>query len=457
MNHIINLILAFGLVLFVVSCGGDDKKDSTKEVAYVQYYNASPDSTKTYLSLKAKKYNALNFGEAMSRFAVPIGDNKLSITGNNAENKEVKFHEQDISLSNKENHLYILAGDYAKTDFIDIKYNRDKLDEENKKKENVDKKITKMQVLAAHVSSGTQKFGVYIGKKTDGFSSAKYFSEIAYKGITESEILTTGKYVIYLTEAGGNEPVFTTPEVNLSAKTVYKLLIRPAFGPSAKGVKLDIVGHSRSVTSLADINEKVQLRVYNGFEHNDKLQAKFNGKNNESHQQEVAKWGLSGFILTNFGDYDVTVSDAATGNVLLNNLLVTYNQSDSKSILLYPDSEDKLKATVLGHNLTPRSYQYQVQLLNLASETKGLEVYFVRANETVETAKFKVTKWNFTKNLKIWLPKDSYTVTVVKKGDNDTLNLLHRQVLTLKDNLDFTLVLTPDESQTWGYRLMAFQ
>ena len=151
MNHIINLILAFGLVLFVVSCGGDDKKDSTKEVAYVQYYNASPDSTKTYLSLKAKKYNALNFGEAMSRFAVPIGDNKLSITGNNAENKEVKFHEQDISLSNKENHLYILAGDYAKTDFIDIKYNRDKLDEENKKKENVDKKITKMQVLAAHV------------------------------------------------------------------------------------------------------------------------------------------------------------------------------------------------------------------------------------------------------------------------------------------------------------------
>ncbi|TRY11955.1 hypothetical protein [Shewanella hanedai] len=75
----------------------------------------------------------------------------------------------------------------------------------------------------------------------------------------------------------------------------------------------------------------------------------------------------------------------------------------------------------------------------------------------METAKFKVTKWDFTKNLKIWLPKDNYTVTVVKKGDNDTLNLLHRQALTLKDNLDYTLVLTPDESQTWGYRLMAFQ
>ncbi|MEC4726706.1 hypothetical protein HWQ46_14225 [Shewanella sp. D64] len=457
MKHIINIILALGLVLFVVSCGGDDKDKGEKKVAYIQYYNASPDSTKTYLSLKKKKYSSINFGQSTSRYAVAVGDNKLSVTGNNSENKEVKFHEQDINLYNKDNHLYILAGNYAKTDFIDIKYNRDKLDEENKKKVNVDKKIIKMQVLAAHVSSGSQKFGIYIGKKVDGFGSAKYLSEIAYKGMTESEILTTGKYVVYLTEAGGNEPVFTTTEIDFKAKTVYKLLIRPAFGPSATGVKLDVVGHARTVPSFADINEKVQLRVYNGFEKNDKVEAKFNGKKGELHQQEVAKWGLSSFILTNFGDYDVTVSDVSTGNVLLNNLLVTYNQSDSKSILLYPDSTDKLKATVVGHKLTPRSYQYQLQLLNLASETKGLEVYFVRENETVETAKFKITKWNFTKNLKIWLPKGSYTVTVVKKGDNDTLNLLHRQELTLKDNLDYTLVLTPDETQTWGYRLMAFQ
>ncbi|MFT5704190.1 MAG: hypothetical protein ACI8SK_000132 [Shewanella sp.] len=456
MKNIINLILAFGLVLFVVSCGGDDD-DNKKTVAYIQYYNSSPDSTVTYLSLKGKDYKAVNFGQSTSRYATVTGDNELSITGHNSENKKVKFHEQEISLSDKDNHLYILAGKYEKTDFIDIKYNREKLDEENKKKANVDKKITKMQVLAAHTSSGVQKFGVYIGKKDDGFSSAEYFSEIAYKGITESKILTTGKYVIYLTEAGGNEPVFTTPEVNLNAKTVYKLLIRPAFGPSTKGVKLDVVGHGSTVSSLADKNEKVQWRVYNGFEENDKVLAQFKGKSTETHEQEVAKWGLSRFILTNFGDYDVSVSDVATGDVLLNNLLVTYNQSDSKTILLYPDSSDKLKATVVGHNLTPRSYQYQLQLLNLASDTKGLEVYFVRSNETVETAKYKISQWNFTKNLKIRLPKDSYTVTVVKKGDNDTLNLLHRQALTLKDNLDYTLVLTPDESETWGYRLIAFQ
>ncbi|MCL1038689.1 DUF4397 domain-containing protein [Shewanella submarina] len=453
MKLTVNLILAMGVVLSVVGCSDSDKEEPKKQVAYVQYYNASPDSTSTNLVLKSKKYTSVNFGQAIQRFAVTTGSNEVSVTGKNAENKDVSFHKQDVTFAAGDNHLYVLAGDYAKTDFVDIKFTTDKLDKEN---DNEDKK-TYMQVLGAHVSKSTAKLGIYIGKKEDGFSSAKFLGQAEYKGVTESQILETGKYVVYLTKAGSNEPFYTTAEVNLNAKTVYKLLVRPGFGAATEGIKLDAVSGGKSVSSLPDINEKVQFRVYNGFEETDKVKAELKGKSGESHEVEVARWAISSFTPAKFGDYDVEISDAATGNTLLNNLLVTYNQSDSKSILLYPDAEDKLKATVIEHSLTPRSYQYSIQLLNLAAGTKGLEVYFVRGNETVETAKYKVTKWDFTKNLSITLPRDSYTVTVIKRENDNTLNLLHRQALQLKDNLDFTLVLTPDESQTWGYRLVAFQ
>ncbi|MGI2258653.1 hypothetical protein [Shewanella sp. GXUN23E] len=447
------LLLALGMVLTVAGCGSDSKDDSQEAVAYVQYYNGSPDSTSTYLSLEDKDYSALNFGQAMQRYSVSTGSNSLKVIGKNAENSEVEFHAQDINLAAGDNHLFILAGDYEQTDFIDIQFTTTALNEKNDN----DDKTSYMQVIGAHISKDSDDIGIYIGKKDDGFSGARYLGQIAYKDSTEPEILETGKYVVYLARAGSNEPFFTTAELSLNTKTVYKLVIRPAFGAATAGVKLDVLSGSKEVTSAPDIDEQVQFRVYNGVQQFDVLKAQIKGKSGDDHELQVGKWTISNFTPTRFGDYDVAVSDVASGEMLLNNLLVTYNQSDSKSILLYPDAEQQLRGTVISHNLTPRSYQYEVQLMNLAPGTTGLEVYFVRNDETVETADYKVTKWDFTENLKITLPRDSYTVTVVKRKDNDTLTLLHRQALQLRDNLDFTLVLTPDDTQTWGYRLQAFQ
>ncbi|WP_041417644.1 hypothetical protein [Shewanella woodyi] len=455
MKKIKNFTLLFFLSLCLISCGGSDNDESKPDVTYIQYYNASPDSTSTYLSLTKKKYSKVNFGYANSRVAVTTGSNKLTIVGTDAKNKEVKFHQKDIDFEAQSYHLFVLTGKYADSGFLDLKYSQDKLIKENE--ENKEKKITKMQVIAAHVSQGVQDFDIYVGKKEDGFSSAKYLGKLKYLGVSSPEILVNGKYVVYLAKAGGNEPIFTTKEIDLKLQTTYKLMIRPGFGQSKYGVKLDVVSSSKTVSSYPDINESVQFRVYDGFEHSAQLQVMLKGKDGEEKKQDVTRWQVSAFTPTKFGDYDVSVSDPVTGEQLLDNLLVTYNQSDSKTILFYPTKEKKLKASVIEHNLTPRSYEYQAKLVNLATDKNGLEVYFVRNNETVETAKHFIKKWNFLKTKSLTLPRDKYTVTLVEKKTDGTLNLLHRQTLELKDNLDYTLVLTPDASEQWGYRLTAFQ
>jgi hypothetical protein len=58
--------------------GGSDSEESRDDVAYVQFYNASPNSTSTSLVLDDYSYTAIDFVEQLS-LTLPEDDYEINI------------------------------------------------------------------------------------------------------------------------------------------------------------------------------------------------------------------------------------------------------------------------------------------------------------------------------------------------------------------------------------------
>ncbi|MCU7375819.1 hypothetical protein PEC18_34670 [Paucibacter sp. O1-1] len=84
------LISAVGTVMF--GCGSDSSDSSSSDVAYVQYYNASPNSTSTSLVLDDYSYTAIDFADAMPRYGYSTGSVDLEIEGQDEDGETVTIY-----------------------------------------------------------------------------------------------------------------------------------------------------------------------------------------------------------------------------------------------------------------------------------------------------------------------------------------------------------------------------
>lgn len=437
-----------------VACSSDDS-ESTSSGSYIQYYNGSPNSTSTALVLDAYAYSSVSFADSLPRYEYGTGMTELEITGFDAQGEELNIYQSTIELRDADNHLFMLVGDYSEPELVDIVYSRSEMDELNSDESG---DYNKMQVLIAHAAMGEPSFDLYLGKQGEGFSSAIMLDAISYKGHSDGLIFDTGEYVLYLTESGKAEPAFTTSVLELTDNTVYKFIIRNSFGPGMPKIIIDNVDSSGTPDPYVNIDANAEYRVFNGLNNTDTIDAELVSNQESQYLYELKQNQLTEFKDIGYNDYGVTITNSASNQVLANNLLITFNQDESKTIVVYEDELGEAKGMTITHDHRPRAFEHQISLANLVPEFEELMIYFVRSSETIESAEYKLTGVEFTELSSISLPSDDYEISVVFKDENDTLTLLYQSDLVQFNQAgNYTMVLNPDDTEPLGYRLTTFQ
>ncbi|MCL1057257.1 DUF4397 domain-containing protein [Shewanella gelidimarina] len=436
-----------------VGCSSDDESDSSNE-AYVQYYNASPNSTATALVLDGYQYTAVNYADAQPRYVYSTGSSEMEVIGTDELGEELSLYTSTLSLSNNDDHFFVLLGDYASTELLDIQYDRSEMDELNLDESD---DYSKMQILVTHAAIDEPTYDVYFGIDGEDFSAATMLDSLSYKGYSAELMYDTGEYVLYLAQAGESTPIYTTATLDLSANTVYKFVIRNSFGPGTPKLTIDAVDSTGTPTQYANIDANAEYRIFNALNSVDNIDITLASNLETQYLYDLAKHGLSDFKTIGYNDYGVTITSKDPSEVLANNLLVTFNQDESKSILVYQDALGGTKGMTLTHDHRPRAFTHQIDLANLVFDYEALTIYFVKSTETIESAEYKITGFEFTELESISIPSGEYEINVVFEDENDTLTLLYQSAPLVFDNAgNYTMVLNKDDSQPLGYRLTRF-
>ncbi|MCU7375818.1 hypothetical protein PEC18_34665 [Paucibacter sp. O1-1] len=166
-------------------------------------------------------------------------------------------------MDDDDNHLFVLHGDYTDPQLLDINYNREDMDDLNA---DDDYEYSKMQVLIANVATDEGTFDAYISLDTQDFDEAVMLGSVGYGTYSDSMVLDTEDYIVYLTEAGSTDVVYTTGSMDFTTETVYKLVIRNSFGAGDLKINIDSVDSTTTVDNYAALESTADYRIFNGFE-----------------------------------------------------------------------------------------------------------------------------------------------------------------------------------------------
>lgn len=430
------LALPLFSLIALAACGGSsgDKAEEGFTQGYVQFYNGSANSANSSLTVNDVAAGSATFGDASNMLSIDPGSYKYQLK--NATSSAL-IKEADITLNKGEKTLLLMAGDAANPSILTLTHKREeKFDDE-------------FRVFVANLSTNYDKVDLYTAAETDDFSKATLLESVSAKEITNTgKMLKRGKYKLFITTAGSKTPFFEAVAYNFQYTTSYVLVVRDKLGPMQQQVSLDIVGNSTSVEALEHRLAKGQVRIYNSLD-NQQGQIAINNLP----VADLVQDSLTDYIQLDKNDYSIAVLDE-NNQLLLNNVLLTINAGQSKSVLLFRDAEQKVGLVSFTEKNLPQVHEHEINVANLVPDFKNLHFYFVRQNETIESAKFHVKALDFKKYATLVLPKDFYSISLVHVADNGTISLLDKtETLQLEAGKNYILAAEPSAAAPSGFKI----
>lgn len=452
-----NKLKGFAVLTFaclgVTACGGSDNnkdEDTSKTDTYVQFYNASVGSTATALKIGDKTYESVNYADAMPRFTSTPGVSAVEVMGKDASNKDISLYKEDIDLKTAMDHFFVLHGDFASPSLLNINYSRTELD-----KQNAEADKSKMQLLIAHTAMDAPAYDAYIAKADQSFADAVMLGSVAYGEVSTPQILDTGDYKVYLAPAGTTNVSYTTASINFKTKVPYKLILRESFGASDAKISLDSVDSTTNVRNHVALESSVDFRVFNGLaEHN--VDVKVVSNKQEALFSNVAPFGVTAYQGAEFNDFGVSVFDHTSQAKLLDNVLITLNQDEIKTIFIYEQATEEgsqVKAMEMKQTQTPSPYSFKFDIVSFADKS-NLTLYFLKANDTIETAAYKISAVNPTAPQSLVVPKGEYSIKVIAVENGTKTVVYASEMMDFNNEDNVTMVLNKDASTSFGYNLV---
>lgn len=431
----------------LTACGGssDDGSDSFPD-AYIQFYNASPNSASTLLTVDGDDISSSSFGDTTALYSLEGGDYDVELNWEDADGQEVMISEQNMNLRSGYKTLLIMAGDFDSPDIVEFSFQRSELEDE-------------FYLYGMSGISDGGSYDLYIGDAGAPFSSANFISNINYlqteqltywDNVDDQFAFPTGDYVLFLTEPGSDQVLFESQEVSFSFASDYFISVRNTSGANTDNLVVDIILNSTNITAQQDITATAQFRVYNALNDGVPLDVTISDGVDEFSISSVGG-ELSEFTSVEFGDYQISAS-TSDGEFNFNDRLMTLNQGDSKTIVIFEDPDLGLTSLNMDDSTLPQSFQHQVAVANLLPEFNDVDIYFVRNDETIETAQYSVTGLDYADNRNVTVPNDYYSVVVVHEDNLGIESLLYRS-----DVIDFTIdavyiVTVEPDPETGAYR-----
>lgn len=322
---------------------------------------------------------------------------------------------------------------------------------------------------------------VYVSQSDETFNEATLITNASYHALSDNQKLDQGSYVFYLTEPGQTEVVFQSSAIDYYYSAQYVMVIRQNNGAGTSSYVIDKVSNSSTV-EYVDLNAEAEFRAYNAIGQNELLpqyhgqvSLHVNQHDDVSPIESLSYGQLSDAITIENGDYSVDLVTSDQQLPLLSNHLLSLPENANKTIFFYSDEEnvdddgdgnvdengdgivDEKELTI--HSLVVNSssresiYDHEMKLINLVDtdDFSAVTFYFVRADETIDTAFYQRTL-GFADSTDLTLKNNTYQVYVVAKYNSSDIILSNFELILDEGSVDQFVVVELDESAPTGYK-----
>ncbi|GAC16402.1 DUF4397 domain-containing protein [Aliiglaciecola lipolytica] len=443
---LLGVILASGLT---ACSSSDDNNTEFSSSGYIQFYNGSANSAVTTMrgTEETQVLASASYGDVTSMIQTETGNTEIEFYRTDSDDQEVILETRDIDLRNGEKTLVMLTGDFDTPTFNEYRFERKELEDH-------------FRLFAVSVVTDQSSYDLYMSDSGAPFSEANLlatvnyenFEEMTYWAPDEDEEFNEGTYTIYLTEPGSTDVIFESNTVSFQFATEYVLVIRNSSGAIQNGIEIDLVLNSSTVSNLDDVNASAQYRLYNSLDDHD-IEFTLEG-NEDTDPMQVNSNAKTDFQDIEFGDYRLSATSTSDSTLTFNNRLVTLNQGESKAILIYQGANDKLTSLSFDESTQPQVYDKQVVAANLVSDFVDVDLYFVRKDETIESAEYLISSIDFGEAKSVTLPSDFYELVAVFDDNEDTQILLDRtQLLGFDEQANYIITIEESLDSPTGYKI----
>jgi hypothetical protein len=133
---------------------------------------------------------------------------------------------------------------------------------------------------------------------------------------------------------------------------------------------------------------------------------------------------------------------------------VTLNQGESKAVILYRDAQGTLNSLSFKESNLPQVFDHQIQIVNLTPDFFDIYFYFVRQDETIESAEYLVAGLDYEESRSITLPSDFYELIAVFDDSNDTQVLLDRtELIGINEEVNYMITVEKTDDSGTGFKI----
>ena len=480
------LSVIFSLTLF--GCGSDGESNT----GYIQLYNLSSNSPGIYLTVddysdddfSEQTYSAISFTNISSRFAYDPQTYDIELAWQSEYDSSYdleNIYENELQVNSDTVEFIVIAEDIKEPKVL--VYEIPVRDDDEVSNDN-DDEVFNIRVLNMHTwSAGVD---VYYSESDETFNESKLLNETSYSVMSDNQKIAQEAYIFYITSAGNDEVLYTSQDISFPYASEYIMVIRANTGVGSSPFMIDRVSTS-SVQEYSDTNSEASYRVYNGIiEH--ELLPKYEGTfdfhiNSIDDTPEVSALAFGKFspsILTNSGDYSMSLVTPNDQSVIISNHLLPLNENTDKTLFFYLLEEavdedndgdidengdgyiDEIAITVnslvVDNSQNESIYSHQMTVVNLIDQDEiiddfaNVKVYFVRNDEIIETADQYLTAI-FANPSTVELLNNTYTVYVIGKLDSSDIILATTELTLDQESQSQFVILEKEADSATGYKM----
>jgi hypothetical protein len=445
--------------LAVSACSGSSSDSGT---GYYQLYNASANAPKIYMSIDDTDFSGVSSGNLSSFIEADVGEQSVELSRQDDDNSYLALYSDTLKTKSDMAQLLVVTGDISSPSILTYQYEIENPDDE-------DEQFT-FHLL--DLSSSDQSIDVYLSKDDETFNEAQLLSQLSFGEFSDSQYFTSDEsYRFYITYAGSDEILYQSESIYFGYTSQYIIAIRDNSGVGDSPFMIEKLSQSSYIENYPDEDSGAAFNVFNGITSNELL-PNYQGYISVALQQtetsetiENLSFGsLSSTLNVPFGDYQMSIT-GENNQIIAKNQRLSLPANSLKTVFFYQtveeanladddntNDETKLYINALTVENSNRNsvYDHQISLINLIDDYDGVNVYFVRSDETIDTATYNSYN-TIASPVTLTLLNNTYDIYVVGKEDNTDVILASSSVTLDENSGDLFLVMTTDSQTISGY------
>ncbi len=484
-NSIIPIWLtSFIFLLFLGGCS--DNSDSG--TGFIQLYNISANSPSIYLTVdqydddeyNSKTYSGVEFKSASSRLEYEVDTYDIEIAWQDEFNDKFDLellYDTQLRITENSTKFIVIAEDIKEPKIlifdVDVR-------DEDERDTDYDDEVFNIRILNMH--PGSEGIDIYLSESDETFNQAKLITQTTYTEMSQNQKVALGDYIFYITGAGNDDILYQSNDISFLYSSEYTIIIRENDGAGASPFIIDKISTS-SVISYPNANSEAKFRIYNGLIEHELLPSYhstfdvyINGKDDSPEISSLNFGEFSESILMDSGDYSMSLLTPIENKEIIKNHLLVLNENSDKTVFFYLLEQDvdldgdgdvdedgdgfvdeieiTINSLVVDNSQSENIYSHQFKVINLIDEDDyGLvNVYFVRNDETIESAE-QFAPSAFAIPQSVYLLNNTFMVYVIGQQDSSDIILTSVELTLTEESKDQFLVIEANENSPTGYSM----